>query len=119
MTNFNADRETLRALADEGNEKALDRLADLADQRGDLEEMSELLDEGCKRAGQLLTARAVTKGDLLELQRISGRRVRRSRPRTRPAPRRSLRLAPRRSPESPTSFSKAAMATLIPIRRSS
>ena len=27
----NLDRETLRALADEGNEKALDRLADLAD----------------------------------------------------------------------------------------
>jgi len=71
MTNINVDRDTLRALADEGNEKALDRLADLADQRGDLEEMSELLDEGCKRAGQLLTARAVTKGDLLELQRIS------------------------------------------------
>ena len=36
----NVDRETLRALADEGNEKALDRLADLADARGDLEELS-------------------------------------------------------------------------------
>jgi hypothetical protein len=71
MTNINADRDTLRALADEGNEKALDRLADLADQRGALEELSELLDEGCMRAGQLLTARAVTKGDLRELQRIS------------------------------------------------
>jgi hypothetical protein len=33
MTNINADRDTLRALADEGNEMALDRLADLADQR--------------------------------------------------------------------------------------
>ena len=71
MTNINADRDTLRALADEGNERALDRLADLADQRGDLEELNDLLDEGCMRAGQLLTARAVTKGDLLELQRIS------------------------------------------------
>jgi hypothetical protein len=71
MTNINADRDTLRALADEGNEKALDRLADLADQRGDLEELNDLLDEGCLRAGQLLTARAVTKSDLRELQRLS------------------------------------------------
>ena len=71
MTKINADRDTLRALADEGNELALDRLADLADERGDLEELSYLLDEGCMRAGRLLTARAVTKGDLLELQRIS------------------------------------------------
>ena len=45
------DRETLRALADEGNEKALDRLADLADERGDLDELSELLDEGSEHAG--------------------------------------------------------------------
>lgn len=36
MTDFNADRETLRALADDGNEEALDRLA-------------ELLDEACLR----------------------------------------------------------------------
>jgi hypothetical protein len=71
VTKINADRDTLRALADEGNELALDRLADLADQRGDLGELSALLDEGCMRAGQLLTARAVTKGDLRELQRIS------------------------------------------------
>jgi len=71
MTYINANRDTLRALADEGNERALDRLADLADQRGDLEELSDLLDEGCLRAGQLLTAHAVTKVDLLELQRIS------------------------------------------------
>jgi hypothetical protein len=71
MTNINADRDTLRALADEGNELALDRLADLADQREDFEELNELLDEGSLRAGHLLTARAVTAGDLLELQRIS------------------------------------------------
>jgi len=71
MTNFDADRDTLRALADEGNEKALDRLADLADERGDVAELSELLDEGCLRAGQLLTRRALAAGDLLELQRIS------------------------------------------------
>ena len=71
MTNFAAERETLRALADEGNEKALDRLADLADEDGDLDELSELLDEGCLRAGQLLTRRAAAAGDLRELQRLS------------------------------------------------
>jgi hypothetical protein len=71
MTNLNADRETLRALADEGNEKALNRLADLADERGDLDELNELLDEGCLRAGPLLTIRAVAAGDLRELQRLS------------------------------------------------
>jgi hypothetical protein len=70
MTNINANRDTLRALADEGNELALDRLADLADQREDFEELNDLLDEGSQRAGHLLTARAVTAGDLLELQRI-------------------------------------------------
>ena len=71
MSKNNADRDTLRALADGGNELALDRLADLADQREDLQELSDLLDEGCLRAGQLLTVRAVRKGDLLELQRLS------------------------------------------------
>ncbi|WP_432941098.1 hypothetical protein ACQPXM_32915 [Kribbella sp. CA-253562] len=64
------ERETLRALADEGNEKALDRLAELADGRGD-GELSELLDEGSGRAGELLTRRAAAAGDLLELQRIA------------------------------------------------
>ena len=71
MTIINANRDTLRALADEGNELALDRLADLADQRADLDELNELLDEGCLHAGHLLTARALTNGDLLELQRLS------------------------------------------------
>lgn len=65
------DRETLRDLADEGNETAMDRLADLADAEGDAEELSELLDEGSMRAGFLLTRRAVAAGDLRELQRIS------------------------------------------------
>lgn len=51
MTNMNVDRETLRELADAGNETALDRLADLADSAGDLGELSELLDEDpCVRA---------------------------------------------------------------------
>ncbi|WP_413105214.1 hypothetical protein [Streptomyces sp. Inha503] len=71
MANTNINRETLRELADEGNETALDRLADLADAVGDLGELSELLDEGCMRAGFLLTRRAVATGDLRELQRIS------------------------------------------------
>ncbi|MFI6321459.1 hypothetical protein ACIBG8_28245 [Nonomuraea sp. NPDC050556] len=65
MENF--DRQTLRDLADEGNETALDRLADLAD----AEELSELLDEGSMRAGFLLTQRAVAARDLRELQRIA------------------------------------------------
>ena len=65
------DRDTLRALADEGNERALDRLADLADARGDLDELNELLDEGSTHAGRLLTRRATESGDLLELQRLS------------------------------------------------
>ncbi|MHB1434077.1 MAG: hypothetical protein ACYCVZ_18425 [Streptosporangiaceae bacterium] len=43
MVNRNFDRATLRELADEGNETALDRLADLADARGDIDELSELL----------------------------------------------------------------------------
>ncbi|MGW6461107.1 hypothetical protein ACWF94_35145 [Streptomyces sp. NPDC055078] len=71
MTNTNVDRETLRELADEGNETALDRLADLADAAGGLVELRELLDEGSMRAGFLLTRRAAATGDLRELQRIS------------------------------------------------
>ncbi len=61
----------MRALADHGNERALDRLADLADARGDLDELRELFDEGSSHAGLLLTRRAVAAGDLLELQRLS------------------------------------------------
>ena len=71
MVDIDSYRETLRALADEGNEEALDRLADLADERGDVDELSELLDEGCTRAGTLLTRRAVGDRDLLQLQRLS------------------------------------------------
>ncbi|RSS84275.1 hypothetical protein [Streptomyces sp. WAC06614] len=71
MTNTDIDRETLRELADEGNEVALERLADMADAAGDLGELSELLDEGCMHAGFLLTRRAVANGDLRELQQIS------------------------------------------------
>jgi hypothetical protein len=71
MTNFNADRETLRSLADEGNERALDRLADLADEAGNLDELNELLDEGSMHAGDLLTRRALAARDLRELQRLS------------------------------------------------
>jgi hypothetical protein len=71
MAHSTADRETLRALADDGNEQALDRLADLADERGDVDELAELLDEGCSRAGTFLTSRAVANEDLLWLQRIA------------------------------------------------
>ena len=65
------DWDTLRALADEGNEKAMDRLADLADERGDVDALNELLDEGNEQAGEHLTRRAAAAKDLLELQRIS------------------------------------------------
>ena len=68
--NSTTDRETLRALADEGDETALDRLADLADARGDPEELGDLLDEGSARAGVLLTRRAVAEGDLGQLQHL-------------------------------------------------
>ena len=71
MSFVTPDRETLRALADEGNEAALDRLADLADERGDVDELGDLLDEGSMHAGRLLTRRAVAAGHLLELQRIA------------------------------------------------
>lgn len=71
MPNTKYDRETLRELADAGNETALDRLADLADAADDAAELSDLLDEGCMHAGLLLTRRAVAAGDLRELQRIS------------------------------------------------
>jgi hypothetical protein len=65
------DRDVLRDLADNGNEQALDRLADLADDRDDLEELQELLDEGCARAGGHLTRRAVAARDLRKLQELS------------------------------------------------
>jgi hypothetical protein len=55
-------------VSDEGNQTALERLADLADARGDLD---ELLDDGSSRAGHLLTRRALNVGDLLEPQRLS------------------------------------------------
>lgn len=65
------DREALRAIADAGNEKALDRLADLAQARGDIDELNELLDEGCELAGEHLASRAVAARDLAELQRLA------------------------------------------------
>jgi len=71
VTNMKLDRDMLRALADEGNEKALDRLADLADAGGDLAELNDLLDEGSEHAGRLLTRRAVKAHDVIELQRLS------------------------------------------------
>jgi hypothetical protein len=49
MANITPDRQTLRALADEGNETALERLADLVDVR-DLDEPHNSLDEGSQRA---------------------------------------------------------------------
>jgi hypothetical protein len=65
------DREVLRDLADAGNEAAMDRLADLAEERDDLDELSGLLDEGNSRAGRFLTRRAVAGRDLRRLQELS------------------------------------------------
>ena len=66
-----ADHDALRALADAGDEKALDRLADLAHARNDVAELNELLDEGSELAGEHLAARAVAARDLGELQRLA------------------------------------------------
>lgn len=66
-----ADHDSLRKLADAGNEKALDRLADLADARNDMVELNELLDEGSELAGQHLASRAIAARDLPELQRLA------------------------------------------------
>jgi hypothetical protein len=66
-----SDRDVLRDLADAGNEAAMDRLADLAEERDDLDELSGLLDEGNSRAGLFLTRRAVAGRDLRRLQELS------------------------------------------------
>ena len=66
-----ADHDALRALADAGSEKALDRLADLAHSRNDVDELNELLDEGSELAGEYLTTRAIALRDLGELQRLA------------------------------------------------
>lgn len=71
MTDHHLNEATLRALADDGNSAALDRLADLLDTRGDLAALSDLLDEGSRQAGIHLTRRAVDAADLLQLQRLS------------------------------------------------
>ena len=66
-----ADHDSLRKLAEAGNEKALDRLADLAHARNDTGELNELLDEGSELAGQHLATRAIAARDLPELQRLA------------------------------------------------
>ena len=50
-----SDRSVLRRLADDGNEEAADRLAELAAKRGDLEELRRLVNEGNENAARLLT----------------------------------------------------------------
>jgi hypothetical protein len=66
-----ADHDALRELADAGNEKALDRLADLAHARNDVDELNELLDEGSDLPGEHLTTRAIAARALVELQRLA------------------------------------------------
>ena len=50
-----SDRSVLRRLADDGNEEAADRLAELAAERGDLEELQRLSNEGNESAESLLS----------------------------------------------------------------
>jgi hypothetical protein len=66
-----SDRSLLRRLADDGNEEAADRLAELAADRGDLEELRRLVDEGNENAADRLAELAADRGDLEELQRLS------------------------------------------------
>jgi hypothetical protein len=49
-----SDRSLLRRLADDGNEEAADRLAELAADRGDLEELRRLVDDGNENAADRL-----------------------------------------------------------------
>jgi hypothetical protein len=49
-----SDRSVLRRLADDGNEDAADRLAELAAERGDLEELRRLVDDGNENAADRL-----------------------------------------------------------------
>lgn len=71
MNDRNIDEETLRELAEEGNETAQKRLADIYEARGDVEALSDLLDEGSEYAGLLLTRRATKDDDVRELQRLA------------------------------------------------
>jgi hypothetical protein len=63
-----SDRSVLRRLADDGNEEAADRLAELAAARGDLDELRRLVDEGNENAADRLAEFAAKRGDLEELQ---------------------------------------------------
>ena len=65
-----SDRSVLRRLADDGNEEAADRLAELAAARGDLEELRRLVDDGNENAADRLAELAAERGDLEELQRL-------------------------------------------------
>ena len=59
-----SDRSLLRRLADDGNEEAADRLAELAADRGDLEELRRLVDDGNEEAADRLAELAADRGDL-------------------------------------------------------
>jgi phage tail tape-measure protein len=73
-----SDHDALRDLADNGNESALDRLADLAEERDDIAELEELLGEGCELAGEYLAKRAASHRDLRELQRLADEGIERA-----------------------------------------
>ena len=64
------DLSVLRRLADDGNEEAADRLAELAAERGDIAELQHLVDYGNEKAADRLAELAAERGDLEELQRL-------------------------------------------------
>jgi hypothetical protein len=65
-----SDRSLLRRLADDGNQEAADRLAELAADRGDLEELRRLVDDGNEQAADRLAELAADRGDLEKLRRL-------------------------------------------------
>jgi len=66
------DRSALRALVDQGNEEAADRLAHLAAEDGDVETLKYLIDAGNESAGDLLAKRAAEQGDVETLEYLIG-----------------------------------------------
>jgi len=50
-----SDLGALRRLAEDGNEEAADRLAELASERGDLETLNGLVDEGNELAADRMS----------------------------------------------------------------
>ena len=59
-----AERDALRALVEEGNDEAADRLAELSADDEDVDTLKHLIDFGNEKAGDLLAALAAGKQDV-------------------------------------------------------